>query len=103
MIALVPIVWSWSCTNWPADWQIETRRITAATPITMPKTVRPARILFFASARKATRRIIKVFMRIYSRGRIGRFQDTILRAGNHLLAFGQAAGDDLRAALAGQP
>src|SRR5208337_1380000 len=101
MIALVPIVWSWSCTNWPADWQMETRRMTAATPMTMPSTVSPARILFFANARRATRTIISVFMTI-SRWWVGRFRDGALYAGNHFLAFGQIAGDDLRAAPAGQ-
>ncbi len=57
MSTLVPMLWNCSCTIRPADWQIDTSRMTAATPMTMPSTVRPARILFFARARSATRRI----------------------------------------------
>ena len=40
--------------------------MTAATPMTIPSTVRPARILFFAKARKATRTISKRFMSVAS-------------------------------------
>ena len=59
MSMLVPRLWNCCWTIRPADWLTETSKITAATPITMPSTVRPARILCFAKARKATRRIIE--------------------------------------------
>ena len=59
---LVPKPWNCSWIITPVDWLIETSKMTAATPMTMPSTVRPARILFFAKARKATRTISKRFM-----------------------------------------
>ena len=71
MITLVPRLWNCSCTIRPADWLIETSRMTAATPMTIPSTVRPARSLFFAKARKATRKIIKRFMIVPLPERVG--------------------------------
>ena len=41
--------------------------ITAAMPITMPSTVKPARILFLANARAATRIVSQRFMRDISK------------------------------------
>ena len=49
-------------TLFPADWLMETSNITAHTPITMPNTVKAARILFFANARRATRMMINIFI-----------------------------------------
>ena len=40
---------------------MDTMAVTAAMPITMPRTVRPARSLFFRRARKATRSVSSKF------------------------------------------
>ena len=107
MSTFVPMLWNWSCTIRPADWQIETSRMTAATPMTMPSTVRPARILFFASARKATRNDHQRFMAVSLRRRaVARRLFTAvavpLGADDHFLAVGQVARDDLRRGLVAQ-
>ena len=54
----MPRLWNSPWTNWPALWPIDTIVVTAAMPITTPSTVKPARILFLASARKAIRKVI---------------------------------------------
>ena len=64
----VPSVSNCICTIRPADWLIETSRITAATPITIPSTVKPARVLFLVRARIAMRKIIETFMAVSRRG-----------------------------------
>ncbi len=53
----VPMPCSSLCNNPFALCPSETIVVTAAIPITTPSTVRPARILFFASARRATRNV----------------------------------------------
>src|SRR5262245_45192852 len=57
LMTFVPRLANWLCTSMLALWPTETMVVTAAMPITTPSTVRPARILFLASARKAIRRV----------------------------------------------
>ena len=45
------------CTSRLALWPTDTIVVTAAMPMTTPSTVSPARILFFARARSATRTV----------------------------------------------
>ena len=56
-ITLVPIDSNCPRTSSLALCPIETIAVTAAMPMTTPRTVRPARSLFFARARRATRRV----------------------------------------------
>ena len=46
----VPKLWNWSLTILPADWLIETSKITAPTPMTIPSTVRSGAGLVFQAA-----------------------------------------------------
>ena len=61
-ITFVPSISNWLCTRPLALWPIETMAVTAAIPMTTPRIVSPARILFLANARQAMRRMSRAFM-----------------------------------------
>src|SRR6202795_4123915 len=51
-MTLEPRFWNSFCTSWPAPCPIDTIVVTAAMPMTTPRTVSPERSLFLASVRK---------------------------------------------------
>src|SRR3989304_191891 len=65
---------------------METIVVTAATPMTIPSTVSPARILFLPSARSATRMVRSRFTSVL----------LLLQPGDQLLTFLKVAGHQLR-------
>ena len=68
-MTFVPSPWICPCTSALALSPMETIVVTAAMPITMPSTVRPARILFLARARKAMRTVSRRFIGVPPRSR----------------------------------
>src|SRR5262249_34550390 len=93
-MTLVPRPWSCPWTSAPALSPIETMVVTAAMPMTTPSTVRPARILFFARARRAMRRVRKNFIKGLLAG---------LDSGHQLLALADLAGNQFRVLTVAEP